>query len=474
MTAAHLQASIAGVRAVLERHSVKSGDRIVIVTANERESVFAYHATGQLGAVAVLTHVSAGVTELATACSASSPRLVLLSPAAATLRASIDGSLTVVDIGDIGDTDTVNVQPGDVQPGETSVHLDHATPRVVVFTSGTTSSPKGVIHTRASLRSAVANFHAMTDLGQQDRIFLVSPLASITGLLQALELAPAIGATIVLESSWDEEKSLDFLLSTQATFYGGPDLVLDRLLQAAARRGRNLPLRLAALGGTMLRRELVTAAEHSGIRVVRVYGSSEAPCSSGTRPHEPASLRLFGEGIAGPDVELRIADDDSRELLVRGPHLFQGYLDPADNEDALIGGWYHTGDAAEVVEGRLQIVGRLKEIASRNGKKISLAEVEQAFARASGLAECAAFAVDDPQTGERVSIAVRLDTSDEPDVEFVLQAMQDNGLARWKLPECVVRISGPLPMTATGKVQRRALFETPEVIWRASRLPSPP
>ena len=101
MTVAELQDAIALVRGGLQQRSVQSGDRIVIVTANERESVIAYHATVQLGAVAVLTHFTSGATELAAACSMSSPRLVLLTPAAAMVRASLGGSVRVIDIGDL-------------------------------------------------------------------------------------------------------------------------------------------------------------------------------------------------------------------------------------------------------------------------------------------------------------------------------------------------------------------------------------
>ena len=185
--------------------------------------------------------------------------------------------------------------------------------RLVLFTSGTTSTPKGVVHTGRSLRAGVECFLAMTGLGPDDRLFLVSPLASITGVLQALELAPTVGAAVVLEPTFADEATLDLVIESGATFYGGPDLVLDRVLASAARRGVGVPLRLAALGGTMLRRELVDRAERDfGIRVVRVYGSSEAPCSAGTRPEEPDDLRLHDEGTPGPGVEVRVSDDGGR------------------------------------------------------------------------------------------------------------------------------------------------------------------
>ena len=423
------------------------------MTANERESVVGYRAITAMGAVAVLTHVSAGASEIEYAVDATSPRLVMASPGAT------------------GIVEAVPVTEVDAEPGgerRDPPALDG--PRVVVFTSGTTSTPKGVVHTGRSLRAGVECFLAMTGLGADDRLFLVSPLASITGVLQALELAPTVGAAAVLEPAFADEATLDFVIEAGATFYGGPDLVLDRILTAAARRGVGVPLRLAALGGTMLRRELVDRAERDfGIRVVRVYGSSEAPCSAGTRPDDPDDLRLHDEGTPGPGVEMRLSDE-AGELLVRGPHQFRGYLDPADTAEAVVDGWFRTGDAAEVTGGRLRIVGRLKEVASRDGRKISLAEVEHAFAIASGVTDCAAFALPDERTGERLALAVAADRDLVLDVPAVLAAMERAGLARWKLPESVIRIDGPLPTTASGKVQRRHLEGPGHVLWRADRL----
>jgi non-ribosomal peptide synthetase component E (peptide arylation enzyme) len=133
------------------------------------------------------------------------------------------------------------------------------------------------------------------------------------------------------------------------------------------------------------------------------------------------------------------------------------------------GDWFATGDEAEIVDGRLRIVGRLKDVASRNGKKISLSEVDLAFTTATGIVDCAAFIVADEVTSERVALAVRTDTA--LDVPSVLAAMEEAGLARYKLPEVVVAFTAPLPTTATGKVQRRDLTEDAgTVLWRADRL----
>ncbi len=459
ITYAELGDRVARIAGALAARGVGAQDAVLIVTANERESVAAYHAVVQSGAVAVLSHVSAGASELRAACDATNPVLAIISPLAGHLAEEIARGIPAVAAAELGAS----------QSAPPAV-IDAEAPRTVIFTSGTTSLPKGVVHSARSLHGAVACFSAMTQLTADDRMFLVSPLASITGVTQALEMAPAVGATVVLESEFDDESSLDLLCATRSTFYGGPDLVLDRLLAAAGRRGIGVPLRRAALGGTMLRRELIDTAERFGVRVVRVYGSSEVPWSTGTRPDEPDELRLTNEGLPGPGVELRLASDGSNELLIRGPHLFGGYLDAEQTDAAVDDGWFRTGDEAALDDGRLRIVGRLKDVASRNGRKISLAEVDQAFISASGIVDCAAFTVADDLTGERVALAVRLSDVGELDVRGLLAAMEAAGLARYKLPESVVRWPGPLPVTDTGKVRRRALTEDGEVLWRADRL----
>jgi acyl-CoA synthetase (AMP-forming)/AMP-acid ligase II len=435
-----LEDRVAAVAGGLLARGIGPGDTVLVLTRNDRDAVVALHAVIRSGATAALSQDSAGASEHRAAEAATRPALVL---PAAELVAVHGAALT-----------------GPVDP-------DPDRAQVVVFTSGTTSVPKGVVHTGRSLAATVANVGAMAALGTDDSAFLVSPFASITGVTQTLALA-AVGGGLVLEPAYDDERSLDLLLETGATFYGGPDLVLDRLLQAADRRGVAVPLRTAALGGTMLRRDLLDRAESAGVRVIRVYGSSEVPWSTGTRRSEPAEVRLTDEGTPGPGVEIRLADDGTGELLLRGPHLFAGYTDAAATAAALEDGWFRTGDEATVQDGRLRIVGRLKDVASRNGKKVSLAEVDEAFAAASGIRDCAAFAVPDDTTGERVVIAVRADTP--IDVPAALAAMEAAGLARFKLPERVVRWPGPLPTTATGKVQRRDLTEDSEVLWQAPRL----
>ena len=321
---------------------------------------------------------------------------------------------------------------------------------VVVFTSGTTSTPKGVIHTVNSLRCGVANMVDALHLDARDTLFLASPVASITGVLQ-LESALSVGARVVLAERFSPEHAFEQVQATGATVIGGAPVIAEAVFAEADRRGlTSLPLRCIALGGAMIPPTVVESANRFGVRVVRVYGSSEVPFSTSTALDAYSS----DDGVALPGVDVAIGD--SGELLISGPHQFHGYLDPVHNDESFDGDQVRTGDLAELLtDHRIRITGRLKEIVIRKGKKISLPEIDLA---ATGLGECAAFAVPDEQTGERLALAIRGTTT-----AVTYQAVRDEltavGLAVWKLPEQIVVWSGEFPRTPSGKVIRRALAD---------------
>jgi acyl-CoA synthetase (AMP-forming)/AMP-acid ligase II len=342
----------------------------------------------------------------------------------------------------------------------------HVTPRragdepaVVLFTSGTTAKPKGVVHSLSTLLKASSNYIAGAELGPADRIFLISPLASVTGVLQALFIAPMLTAPVILEDRWDPAGTCDLLVSHGATWYGGPDRLLDRLLDEAVAGNRSVPLRAVYLGGTMLDRRIVERIEDDfGIIVMRAYGSSEVPVSTSGQRSEPRAVRHGDDGLPLRDVLVKVGSaTEPTECCIQGPHTFLGYIDPDDDEQAFDGDWYRTGDVAELTDGRVRIVGRLRDIVIRNGLKIPVAEVEAAIERITGVRDCAAYPVPDPTTGERLAVAVVLERGFTLSLSAVAEALVSAGLPKFKLPEELVLWDQPLPVNANGKVERKLL-----------------
>ncbi len=154
--------------------------------------------------------------------------------------------------------------------------------------------------------------------------------------------------------------------------------------------------------------------------------------------------------------------DHPQEGLLRGPGLFLGYTDPDDDATAFVDGWFRTGDLVEVHDGRLTVVGRLKEVVHRNGLKISLGEIDAALAGLPGADEHGCFAVADPDTGERLAVAVRPAPDTTVTLADAVAHLERAGIARRKLPEELVTWDGPLPRTPSGKVVRsRLVMESP-------------
>ena len=450
-TYALLEHGIATAVAGLRAHGITAGDAVLVVAPLTVEAAAVYSAVIRCGATAVMLDRRAGRVDLDHALRQTAPRLVTTTPALADrLGVTTLGlpSPTFADLlgGDRADRDWAEPT--------------RDTASAVVFTSGTTSRPKGVAHCLDTLTSGARNMAASLDFDEHDAAFLSTPLASITGLVQ-LHLTLDRHARLVLEDRFDPAGSLARLRASGATILGGAPIIVEELFRRAeAEDLAELPLRAICLGGTMIPRPVLEIAiDRYGIEPARIYGSSEVPCATTTRPAEPREVRLADDGRCADGTELRTLDGPNGELLVRGPMRLLGYLDAEDNAEAFTsGGWYRTGDLGRVEHGRLRVTGRLKEIVARKGMKISLAEIDDVARVVPGVVAAAAYGVPDPDTGERLVLAVHA-----PGTEITLHAVTDAllaaGLAKWKLPEQLVLWDDPLPRTASGKVQRTRLAD---------------
>jgi acyl-CoA synthetase (AMP-forming)/AMP-acid ligase II len=450
---AELDRRINGYSALLSEHGLEEGDAVVVVASNDCGSAVAYHAARRLGAVSVLLTDHASTAEVSLAIERIKPRLAVGPHRLTDLLSSRHPAIEWLS-SEGGSSAVAPLNVG--RKGS-----DPNSPGVVLFTSGSTSRPKGVIHSTNTLRVAAQNYVDAAGLEPTDVFFLVSPLSSITGVLQALVMAPLLGACAVLENEWDDVETFDLLVREQATFYGGPDVVLRRLLAEAERRGlSSLPLRAVSVGGTMLDAGLLRHAEMNfGIRVMRAYGSSEAPFSTTTPPTAELEDRLEMDGRPNRGVEVRIGSQrDDGECLIKGPHLFLGYFDDEDNNEAFEDDWFRTGDVGVLRDDQLKIVGRLKEVVIRNGIKISMSAVEQAALSLPFVDDAAAYSQADPDTGEHLVLAVRL-VSGVIEFEMMIDALLETGLGKRSLPEELVIWDEPFPRTATHKLSRVALAE---------------
>jgi acyl-CoA synthetase len=231
---------------------------------------------------------------------------------------------------------------------------------------------------------------------------------------------------------------------------------------------RHVPLMpRIGLGGSAVPAAVGERAEQLGIATMRSFGSTEHPSITGCTPDAPRDKRLYTDGAPLPGVDLRVVDDNGRDLGVgaagevwsRGPECFVGYTDPALTQQAFTAdGWFMTGDiGVRDADGYLAITDRKKDIIIRGGENVSAVEVEEQLVRMPGIAEVAVVGAPDQRLGERGCAFVRMQPGEPaPTIEAVRAHLERRGLARPKWPEDVRELT-EFPRTASGKVQKFVL-----------------
>ena len=313
----------------------------------------------------------------------------------------------------------------------------------VLFTSGSSGAPKGVLHTQATLAYKAAQMQHEHALGPDDCVLMPAPAAHISGLLNGITLPGVVPFRTVFMARWDPEAALMLIERERVTFMVGPPTFFVSMLQAPGfSRERIASLRLISSGGAGVGEAFVAEASSAfGARVKRTYGSTEAPT-------------IITDGRPIGEIEVRV--DDNGELLVRGPEVCVGYLDRAQSAAAFTSdGWFRTGDLAAIeATGAIEIVGRLKDVIIRGGENISTAEVEQVLEAHPDVRHAVAVGEADVLMGERVVAFV--ESAPGFDLDACRAWFVARGVARFKTPERLVVVDA-IPLLPTGKPDRAAL-----------------
>ena len=333
---------------------------------------------------------------------------------------------------------------------------------VLAYTSGTTSDPKGVIHDHRTLLSELRHMADWITPGEPK--LMGSPVTHATGMVGGVLGQVKMGADIHLIDRWDPGHALRVMLEAGIGGGTGASVFLASLLDHpdftpahAARMAR------VGLGGAPVPVALAERAASHGIAIIRAYGSTEHPSTTGCRFSDPAELRHRTDGRPAPAVEIRLLDDDGVEVPVgtpgeihsRGPELCLGYTDPALNTVFDDEGWYRTGDIGVLdAHGCLTITDRAKDIIIRGGENLSPAEIEGALAGLPGVAEVAVVAAPDARLGEHACAVIRMHPGVEPvQLRDLTAHLAARGLARQKWPE-ELRIVRDFSRTASGKIRK--------------------
>ncbi len=337
----------------------------------------------------------------------------------------------------------------------------------LMFTSGTTADPKGVMHTHNTMVAGTAQIWDTYGLGDDDVIFMASPIGHTTALFIGARMPVQYGLTAVWQQHWDAEEAVALIHAEGCSDTLSATPFLYALMNAPNASPEKLTsLRIFSCGGAPIPRELIKRAdEEFGLFVSAVYGSSEALVNSAVLSDTPPERRYGTDGSLVEGVQARLVDvetgepvgaNDEGELQVRSAARHAGYYkDPeTTGQVCLADGWYATGDICTLdADGYVSVVGRKKDMIIRGGANISAREIEELLFTHPKVADVACVAMPDPVLAERVCAYVIPETGQSLGFEEMVDFLKSKRVSVWKLPERL-EIRDAFPMTPSGKVQK--------------------
>ena len=447
----------------LAGRGVGRGDRVAVMLTNRVEFVLVVNAISKLGAASVLLSPAWKEREVTHALGLTAAgHAVADGPAAAIVAASLGAGL-------VTDLDDPGVLAGALDQPRGPLDLagaDAGDDAILVFSSGTTGLPKAVRHTHASIAAATRHWCTALGLGPDDRFQVATPPSHILGLLNLLAATEA-GATVRLHPRFDLDEVLHRIEAERMTLEMAVAPIALAMANHPTLEDHDLSsLRYIMWGATPVTESVAaTVTQRTGVRFLPAYGASELPVLACNPVGDPAAWRLDSAGLPPAEVELRVVDLDSGNVLdpggvgeiqARSPSLMSGYLPDEANADAFHDGWYRTGDVGWLEpEGWVHLTDRSKEMIKVNGFQVAPAEIEAVLHGHPAVLDCAVFGVADERAGEVPVAAVQLDPA-QPLGDGELEQLVADSLATYKHLRQLIVVDA-IPRLPSGKVLRRTL-----------------
>ncbi len=435
----------------LHKRGVGPGDVVALQLPNWVEAAASFWASAFLGAVVVPIVHFYGRKELTHILATARPKVFITAREFGRMKYQPDLCADVPIVGLVGD-DFEDLL--DDEPLAGTIPADPASPALIAFTSGTTSNPKGVIHSHQTLgfetRQLLENYPP--DRGRQ---LTATPVGHFIGMLGAFLIPVLEGAPIDLCDVWDPGRVLELIESDGLSIGGGPPYFVTSVLDHPNCTPEHVRhFTTVGLGGSTVPAAVTQRLADLGMFVFRSYGSTEHPSITGSRRSAPEDKRLFTDGDVRPGVEIRLGPDG--EIFSRGPDLCLGYTDDEMTARAFDDdGWYRTGDVGVLdADGYLTITDRKADVIIRGGENISALEVEEVLLGMPAVVEAVVVAAPDDRFGERAAAALRIrEGHDMPTIDEVRDHFRAAGVATQKWPEELHEVDD-FPRTASGKVQK--------------------
>ncbi|HEV3282124.1 MAG TPA: FadD3 family acyl-CoA ligase [Acidimicrobiales bacterium] len=339
----------------------------------------------------------------------------------------------------------------------------------ILFTSGTTGAPKGVVMTHSRTVRVATDWVEMTGLGPDDRYLMVNPYFHMFGLKAGILACLASGATMLPEAVFDVDHVLARVEGERVTVLPGPPTLYQAMLDHPGIGGTDLSsLRVAVTGAADIPVELIRRmqTELPFSVLITGYGLTEAGTATSTSPGDDPETIATTVGRPRPGFDVRLVDDDARavpagqpgEILLRGGSVMSHYLDDAESTASVLlpDGWLRTGDLGMIDgSGHLRIVGRTKDMFIVGGFNAYPAEIENLLLAHPAVRQAAVIGVPDERLGEVGMAFLVADPGSEPSASDIISWSRDH-MANYKVPRRVAFVD-ELPLNATGKVHKDAL-----------------
>mgnify|MGYP005990051245 FL=1 len=434
---------------------IEKGESVAIIHPNGREGLVATYATLYGGFRATMINLAAGPDAIAYALDHSGARFAIVHQSQRETFANV-APKGVVELAPAMLTATADI--ADIGPD------DHA---LLMYTSGTTGKPKGVVHSHSSLLAGGWTTAVAHGLSGDDRGFCVLPIYHINGLCVTVMGSLVSGGSLVMVSKFSASKFWTQVAESKATWFSVVPTIISHLLHGAANPQPETRIRFGRSASSALAVETQSGFESRfGVPIIETMGLTETAAQILSNPLPPGMRKIGSPGVAfGNDVQILGADlaevprGNEGEIAVRGPNVMREYLsNPEATAATFSGDWLRTGDLGRMdVDGYVFVTGRLKELIIKGGENIAPREIDEVLYSHNDIVEAAAFARPCKQYGERVEAAVAVCKGSEL-VEADLLSLCRQRLGTFKSPERIHFLI-ELPKGPSGKIQRLKLSE---------------
>jgi long-chain acyl-CoA synthetase len=450
--------------AVLADRGLKPGDRVGIMLPNVPYFGVCYYGVLRAGGVVVPMNVLLKRREVA----------FYLGDSGAELMFAWEGFADDANAGaQEAGAECIVVKPGEfekllagVEPRREVVDRAPDDTAVILYTSGTTGTPKGAELTHANLKTNCEITRDMFGIGGDVVTLGALPLFHSFGQTCGMNATLAAGGTLSLIPRFDPGKALEIIERDRVNLFQGVPTMYSALLHHEGHeKFDTATLELCVSGGSAMPVELMRSFEEAfGCKILEGYGLSESsPVASFNRPDRERKPGSIGIPIEG--VEMKVVDDDGNdvaqgevgEIVIRGHNVMKGYWNkPDETGETLIDGWLHTGDIAKIDEdGYFFIVDRKKDLIIRGGYNVYPREIEEVLYEHPAVREAAVIGVKDDKLGEEVGAAVALKDGEEASAQELRDFVKEQ-VAAYKYPRRVWFVDD-LPKGPTGKILKREI-----------------